>query len=184
VHRIGEDLEERRDPLDLDLGRNRSAGSATYRVEADELMALKADLKAGGIQIFNAVSPDELILAATATVYVKAFMENLGKNHAEALNEAVRALHKKGKTKELLVGPDEGAAAILVITGDTPDEARLAVLDLDVTAEDVRGQYPRRDREAYKWRPEAKGTETTHRTRCRGGVLAGVRCVTQGIGRA
>ena len=60
---------------------------------------------------------------------------------------------KNGKATELLVGTDDGAAATLVITSDTPDEARLVVLDLDVTAEDVRGQHLRWDPEAEKWRP-------------------------------
>lgn len=86
----------------------------------------------------------------------KAFIETLGKN-PEALSETVRTrLRRKGETRELLVGPDDGAAAILVITSDTSDEARLAVLDLDVTAKDVRGHYLRWDAESQTWRPSTE----------------------------
>lgn len=96
-----------------------------------ELMALKAEFAARGIAIYNSVSPEMVFLIGLGIIYSKAFMETLGKNHAEAPSEAVRTqLRKKGETRELLVGPDDAAAATLVITSDTPDEARLAVLDL------------------------------------------------------
>jgi len=123
----------------------------------DELMALKADLDARGIGIYNSASPEQLLLAAMAFSYSKAFLETLAKNNADGLTEAVRTrFRKNGKARELLVGAED-AAATLVITSDTPDEARLAVLDLDVTAEDVRGQYLRWDSETETWRPG--GTE-------------------------
>jgi hypothetical protein len=66
-------------------------------------------------------------------------------------------VRKKGNAAELLVGPNDDAAATLVITSDTPDEARLAVLDLDINAEDLRGNFLRWDAEAEIWRPS--GTE-------------------------
>ena len=53
----------------------------------------------------------------------------------------------------MLVGPEDGSAAVLVITEDTPDEARLAVLDMDVTAPDVRGRELVWDAAAGAWRP-------------------------------
>jgi len=81
-------------------------------------------------------------------------LETLAKHNAEGFIEAVRTrFRKNGKATELLVGLGDGAAATLVITSDTPDEARLAVLDLDVTAEDVRGQLLRWDAEAEARRP-------------------------------
>ena len=125
---------------------------------ADELMALKAEFEARGVYFYNKVSPEQLVLVAAFAMYSKAFLETLAKHNAEGLIEAVRTrFRKNGKATELLVGPDDGAAATLVITSDTPDEARLAVLDLDVTAEDVRGQHLRWDPEAETWRPS--GTE-------------------------
>jgi hypothetical protein len=124
----------------------------------DELMALKAEFEARGIYFHNSASPEQLLLVAAIAMYSKAFLETLAKHNAEGLIEAVRTrFRKNGKATELLVGLDDGEAATLVITSDTPNEARLAVLDLDVTAEDVRGQHLRWDPEAEKWRPS--GTE-------------------------
>ena len=121
----------------------------------DELMALKAEFEARGIRVYNSASPELLaLLAGAVVIYSKAFLETLAKHNAEGLIEAVRTrLRKNGKATELLVGPGDDSAATLVITSDTPDEARLAVLDLDVTAEDVRGQLLRWDAEAETWRP-------------------------------
>jgi hypothetical protein len=85
-------------------------------------------------------------------------LETLAQHNAEGLIEAVRTrFRKNGKVTELPVGPGDGAAATLVITSDTPDEARLAVLDLDITAENVRGQLLQWDAAAETWRPS--GTE-------------------------
>ena len=86
-------------------------------------------------------------------------------DHAEGLIEAVRTrFPKSGKATELLVGPGDGAAATFVITSGTPDEPRLAVLDQDVTAEDVRGQLLRWDAEAETWRPSGTEDQPTART--------------------
>lgn len=124
----------------------------------DELMELKVEFEARGIRVYNSASPELLMLLAGTAIYSKAYLETLAKHHAEGLIEAMRTrFRKNGKATELLVGPDDGAAATLVITSDTPDEARLAVLDLDVTAEDVRGQLLRWDAEAETWR--SSGTE-------------------------
>lgn len=124
----------------------------------DELMALKAEFEARGIRFYNSASPEQLVLFAGTAIYSKAFLETLAKHNAEELIHVVRTrFRKNGKATELLVGPDDDAAATLVITSDTPDEARLAVLDLDVTAEDVRGRLLRWDAKAGTWRPS--GTE-------------------------
>jgi hypothetical protein len=70
----------------------------------DELMALKAEFEARGIAIYNSCSPEQLLFAGLAITYSKAFMETLGKNHAEWLSEFVRArFRKKGRDRELLV---------------------------------------------------------------------------------
>ncbi len=120
----------------------------------DELMELKAEFEAHGIRFYNSASPEQLVFLAAIAIYSKAFLETLAKHNAEGLIEAVRTrFRKNGKATELLVGPGDGAAATLVITSDTPDEARLAVLDLDVTAEDVRGQHLRWDSETQTWSP-------------------------------
>jgi hypothetical protein len=124
----------------------------------DELMALKAEYEARGIAIYNSLSATELVLIGLAIAYSKAFVETLAKNNADWLSETVRFRYRKsGKVREALVGADSRAAASLVITSDTPDEARLALLDLDVTAEELRGQNLRWDADSKAWRPDSTG---------------------------
>lgn len=126
-------------------------------LSADELMAMKAAYAARGIRIYNSV-PWEVVtsLMAAAAIYAKAFLETLAKHHADALNDAVRThIRKNGKTREVLVGPEDGSAAVLVVTSETPDEARLALLDMNVTAEEVRGKILRWDDDAMAWRADS-----------------------------
>jgi hypothetical protein len=97
-----------------------------------------------------------LVLVGLAIAYSKTFLDTLAKNNADWLSEAVRARYRKrGKVREALIGADNGAAATLVITSDTPDEARLALLDLDVTADDLRGRNLRWDSQTNTWRPDS-----------------------------
>jgi hypothetical protein len=121
----------------------------------DELMALKDAYAARGIRIYNSV-PWEIIapLLTAVPIYSKAFLETLARHNAEWLINAVHdRIRKNGRVTELVVGPENGAAATLVITGSTPDEALLAVLDLDVTAEELRGKELRWDPSTEAWRP-------------------------------
>jgi hypothetical protein len=124
----------------------------------DELMALKAEYEARGISIYNSLSASELVLVGLALAYSKTFVETLAKNNADWLSDAVGFRYRKsGKGREVLIGADNGAAATLVITSDTPDEARLALLDLDVTADDLRGRNLRWDSQSKTWRPDGTG---------------------------
>ena len=124
----------------------------------DELVALMGGYAAAGESLSHhdsSVALDLWVLTGTA-VYFKAFLETLAKHNAEALIDAVRTrIRKNGKTREALVGPEDGSAATLVVTSKTPDEARLAVLDLDVTAEEVRGKVLRWDDDAMAWRAKS-----------------------------
>lgn len=51
----------------------------------------------------------------------------------------------------------ERSRALVVVTDDLPDEARLALLDLDVTAPELRGKLLRWDEAAGEWRPPQRG---------------------------
>jgi hypothetical protein len=99
-------------------------------------------------------------IVAASVIYAKALLETLGQRSGDGLadlskrlGELVRARERQGKQDGYLIGI-EGATAMLIVTEDLPDEARLAVLDLDVTAEDVRGKTLRWDNEAMAWRPD------------------------------
>ena len=126
----------------------------------DEFLALKARYKARyetrGIVNQQSVLLDLAApLLAVAAIYSKAFLETLAKHNAEALMDAVhrRIRIRKHIAREVLIGPEDGSAAILVITSDTPDEARLALLDLDVTADELHGELLRWDDDTLTWRP-------------------------------
>lgn len=121
----------------------------------DELIAMKDAYAARGIRIYNSV-PWEVVasLSGLAAVYSKTVVETLAKHNAEWLIDAVRTrIRRNGRTREALVGPEANAAAIIVVTDDLPDEARLALLDLDVTAPELRGKDLRWDTAVGEWRP-------------------------------
>jgi hypothetical protein len=87
-------------------------------------------------------STGEVGCLATAAIYSKAFVEALAKRHADGVADLVRTrVRRKGKT------------ATIAITADLPDEARLALLDLDVTADELRGKLVRWDSTTSTWRP-------------------------------
>jgi len=120
----------------------------------DELMALKDEFEARGVWVYNSITPEQLALVAAVSIYSKAFLEALAKRHADAVADLVRKrFRKNGKDTELEIGLDGDTAAKIVVTADTPDEARLALLDLDVTADDLRGKLLRWDGSASAWRP-------------------------------
>lgn len=111
----------------------------------------------GSIQAGNAVvggSIGEVVFLAAAAIYSKAFLETLAKHHADAFAEQVRTrFRRNGTTTEVQISIDGGTSAALVVTGDMPDEARLALLDLDVTDDEIRGKVLRWDRATSAWHP-------------------------------
>ena len=68
-----------------------------------------------------------------------------------------KRVRKRGKPDEYHIGVRDGSAATIAITADLPDEARLTLLDLDVTADDVRGKLLRWDEETFSWRAADDG---------------------------
>lgn len=122
----------------------------------DELMAIKAAFEVRGSLVYNHYFAFEALtaLSVAGVAYFKAYLETLAQHHAEATINAVRRRFRHGDKAELLLGPRDGSAAWIVVTPETPDEARLALLDLDVTAQDFRGKELRWDAEAMAWRPE------------------------------
>jgi hypothetical protein len=125
----------------------------------DELMALKAELEKRGVRIYDnhrlLSMPEVVALATPIAVYSKAFLETLAKHHADAVADLLRrSTRKNGTTTEAEIGMDGDAAAKIIVTADMPDEARLALLDLDVTDDAVRGKVLRWDSSASAWRPD------------------------------
>lgn len=102
-----------------------------------------------------------MMLAFAAGNFCAAFIQALGQragnsvaNAPKQVSDLVRKRVKpKGKPEEIHISAKGDATATIVVTADTPDEARLALLDLDVTAEDLRGKPLRWDPVASAWRP-------------------------------
>jgi len=125
----------------------------------DELMALQEQLAKRGFRIYNSLwglsTPELVALATPVAIYSKAFLETLAKHHADAVADLLRTRSRKnGPTTEVQISIDGGTSAALVVTGDMPDEARLALLDLDLMADEVRGKVLRWDDSASAWRPD------------------------------
>jgi len=103
--------------------------------------------------------PEQVMLAFALGNFSAAFFQALGQRAADSAAKRVgdlvlRLVRKKGKPDEYQIGARDGSSAMITITADTPDEARLALLDLDVTADAVRGKLLRWDGSASAWRPD------------------------------
>jgi hypothetical protein len=121
----------------------------------------------GDQNIGIAVDPQSLAIGAAVAIYFKAFLEELGKRSGEGVARLpkllaerlrVRREAKAGKPELHVGSKDDPMAAMIVVTGDMPAEAWLALLDLDVTAEAVRGKTLRWDATASAWLPEDEGS--------------------------
>lgn len=151
------------------------AGSATASPEStewaddrylealDAFMALKdAPLKVGAsasdVEDMAADTWVQVMLAFALGNFSVAFIQALGQRAADGAAKQVSDLvrtrvRRKGKPDEARIGVADGSAATIAITADTPDEARLALLDLDVTADELRGKLLRWDSTTSAWRP-------------------------------
>jgi hypothetical protein len=124
----------------------------------DEVIANSQGVLTGnGNSQFNVFSPESIALWAAVAIYSKAFLETLGKRTGDGLADLMqtRIRHRKEKITEAEVGLKTDAAATVVVTQNLPDEARLALLDLDVIADEVRGKTLRWNEKAMAWRPDS-----------------------------
>jgi hypothetical protein len=131
--------------------------------EADWLVS---PVRARDDELRHSAQTDGLNLAQVALVFAaanfcSAFLQALGqraensmadlpKRAAELMRKHVQ---RKGKPDEIHIGLEDDAAATVIVTADLPDEARLALLDLDVTAPHLRGQELRWDPATGEWLP-------------------------------
>lgn len=143
-------------------------GSKTTSPESAELearlRALKEQLELIGAALDRGIADSatieqwQMLIAFVAGNFSAAFVQTLGQRAADGAVKRVGDLvqthvRRKGKPDETRIGVDDGSAATIGITEDTPDEARLALLDLDVTADELRGKLLHWDSSASAWRP-------------------------------
>ncbi len=101
----------------------------------------------------------EIAAGLAGFTFLRAYCEELGKRFggstADWLSKLrVRRHRMKSKAARLEV-PVNGVTTYFEIADDgLPDEAKLALIDLDLTAEGIRGHRLRWDAEAQTWVPE------------------------------
>jgi hypothetical protein len=127
--------------------------SSSRAEQDDDRVKIHIGTLSSGNYVIGCVTAEEVALVAAASIYSKAFLETLAKRHADGLADLVRTRIRKAKNAEAEIGLAGDAAAKIVVTEDTPDEARLVLLDLDVTDDAVRGKVLRWDSSASAWQP-------------------------------
>jgi hypothetical protein len=141
----------------VDAGQSEDGFQTAY----DELVARQSELE--WIISTTCINPDpwEMALAFALGNFSLAFIQALGQRAADGTAKlpkkvadlVQKRVRKKGKPDEYQVGVNDGSAATIVVTEDLPDEARLALLDLDITADDLLGKLLRWDADAEAWLP-------------------------------
>lgn len=117
-----------------------------------------------------APSAEMVALASAIAIFGKAYLETLGNRAGEGtvnlpkkIKDLVRTrIRKDGRPDEYHIAMKDGDVATVIFTRGLPDEARLALLDLDPTAPELCGKELRWDQAAGTWRPsEALAAELT-----------------------
>ena len=106
------------------------------------------------------------MLAAPVVIFCKAYVEALGRRAGEETAEMVKRVvrettdrakrvhrYRKDGAREYLIGMKDNPAAAIVVTEDLSDDARLALIDLDVSGPELRGKTLRWDEATSAWRP-------------------------------
>lgn len=113
--------------------------------------------------------PDDLLqwgsavgaVAPAATIFGKAFLESLAERAADGVTRLPGKLRQRWFRRQVS-GSDElaavldlenGRTAAILVTADLPDEARLALLDLDPTEPQLHGKVLSWDTERQQWIP-------------------------------
>jgi hypothetical protein len=111
---------------------------------------------------YRDIPPEATVaLAVAAAIFSKAFLETLGSRAGDSIanlpkhvRDLVRKNRQDRRTKEIHVSAQGDTTAIVVVTAKLPDEARLALLDLDVTAKELRGKMLRWSSAQSAWLPD------------------------------
>lgn len=143
------------------------ARAAEVLAELDATLRAGGDTRRGAFQRAD-VAEDSIedawmqaALAFIAGNFSSAFLQALGRHAGNSVanlprkaSDLVRKrLRRRGQPDEYRITAEGDATATIVVTEDTPDRARLALLDVDVTAPELRGKLLRWDTAAGEWRP-------------------------------
>jgi hypothetical protein len=95
------------------------------------------------------------IASAAAAIYAKALLETLGRRSGEGIADLIR-IRKNGTVTEAHIGLPGEAWPKVALTPSMPDEAWLAMFDIDIAAEELRGRILRWDSQASAWRSDSE----------------------------
>lgn len=98
------------------------------------------------------------LLGPFAEAFASKLGERLGESAAAAASRIRLVRRNVSSTKEELVVRQGTTQTIIVVSRTLTDEARLALIDLDVTADGIRGMTLQWDAESKTWRPAADRT--------------------------
>jgi hypothetical protein len=93
------------------------------------------------------------VVVVGVLIFAKAYIENLAKRAENRTPDLIRRMLFRRKRGTVVLGVDDDSVAALVVTTDLPDDAILAIRDLDVTAPELRGKLLRWDPATGVWRP-------------------------------
>lgn len=108
-------------------------------------------------------------VAPVAAIFGKAFLESLAKRSAEGvvalpgkLRERRLRRGRKGNEAAIVFDVENTSAAAILVTADLPDEARLALIDLDPADPGLQGKVLGWDNERQQWVPVEPPTDQHH----------------------
>jgi hypothetical protein len=99
----------------------------------------------------------EAVVAATLAPFVAAFCTELGKRLGDTVASRVRLIRKKkNPSKAVLLVPTGAITTVIELDDGLPEEARLALQDLDLRSDAIRGQRLCWNVETEAWLPKDK----------------------------
>jgi hypothetical protein len=114
----------------------------------------------GHIQATNVVVGEAVVLAGTLGPFLTAFSTELGRRFGGTVADwasRIRLRRRRGEPTEVgLTITDDGAVTVLELDEGLSDEARLALIDLDIKADGVRGHRLKWDTQATAWTSAGK----------------------------
>jgi hypothetical protein len=113
-----------------------------------------------GAQISSTVA--EVTLAMTLGPLMTAFSQELGKRLGGSAADWLKRMHehRRGGKKRVIEIDTPLKPTSFEVDDDLPDEARLALLDMDITSDAVSGQTMRWNSSAQAWQPVLYEQET------------------------
>jgi hypothetical protein len=119
--------------------------------ESAEVDRLRGYLEGPAWFLYLRVTPEDVVIATPVIIFLKAYIEALAKRAGDLTADLMGHMRFRLKraSGEVRIVVDTGAT--VVITKDLPDEARLALLDLDVTSPDLAGKELHWDSATGTW---------------------------------